>query len=157
MAGKKNPGQGLAPHGIRHAENVDDPIEAKGKGYYGKIPAGFSNSGERKGRDKYSLERDSATEISVSDAKGNSYPLIVPGLSKDELKHLVSGKEPTDEMYEKAEKHAAKRKAEGKSPFADDSELRYPKPEMKKGGVVKSASSRADGIAQRGKTKGRIR
>jgi hypothetical protein len=28
---------------------------------------------------------------------------------------------------------------------------------MKKGGAVKSASSRADGIAQRGKTKGRIR
>jgi hypothetical protein len=157
MASKKNSGQGLAPYGIRHAENVDDPIEAKGKGYYGKIPAGFSNSAERKGRDKYSLIPDSATEISASDSKGNSYPLIVPGLSKDELKHLASGKEPTDKMYEKAEKHAAKRKAEGKSPFADDSELRYPKPEMKKGGVVKSASQRADGIAQRGRTKGRVR
>jgi hypothetical protein len=56
-------------------------------------------------------------------------------------------------MYEKAEKHAEKRKAEGKSAFAKDEELRFPKPEMKKGGKVKSASARADGCAIRGKTR----
>jgi len=134
-------GQGIAPYGFRHAEKVSDPIEAKGKGYFGKLPA-------KGGR--------TSTEISASDSEGNSYPLLVPGITKAEMKRLLSDKKPTDAMYEKAEKHAAKRKAEGKSPFADSSELRYPVPEMKKGGAVKSASARGDGCACRGKTRGRM-
>ena len=135
------PGQGIAPYGFRHVEKLSDPIEAKGKGYFGKLPA-------KGGR--------TSTEISASDAEGNSYPLLVPGLTKAEIKRLLDDKKPTEAMYDKAEKHAAKRKAEGKSPFASDSELRYPVPEMNKGGKVSSASSRGDGIAQRGKTKGRM-
>lgn len=131
-------GQGIAPYGIRHAEKVSDPVEAKGKGYFGKLPA-------KGGR--------ASTEISASDDEGNSYPLLVPGLTKAEIKSLLAEEKPTSTIYEKAEKHAAKRKAEGKSSFANDSELRYPMPEMKKGGKVKSASSRADGIALRGKTR----
>ena len=134
-------GQGIAPYGFRHAEKLSDPIEVKGKGYFGKLPA-------KGGR--------TSTEISASDEEGNSYPLLVPGLTKAEIKRLLEDKKPTDAMYEKAEKHAAKRKAEGKSPFASDSELRYPVPEMKKGGTVKSASARADGIAKRGKTRGKM-
>ncbi len=45
---------------------------------------------------------------------------------------------------------AAKEESEAKS------ELKRETRGMKKGGKVKSASSRADGIAQRGKTKGRM-
>ena len=134
-------GQGIAPYGFRHAEKLSDPIEVKGKGYFGKLPA-------KGGR--------TSTEISASDEEGNSYPLLVPGLTKAEIKRLLEDKKPTDAMYEKAERHAAKRKAEGKSPFAKDSELRYPLPEMKKGGAVKSASVRADGCAKRGKTRGKM-
>jgi hypothetical protein len=136
------PGQGIAPYGFRRAEKLNDPIEAKEKGYFGKLPA-------KGGR--------TSTEISASDKEGNSYPLLVPGLTKAEIKRLLDDKKPTEAMYDKAERHAEKRKAEGKSPFAKDSELRYPLPEMKKGGAVKSASSRADGIAQRGKTRGKMR
>lgn len=132
------PGQGIAPYGFRHAEKLSDPIEAKGKGYFGKLPAKGGNT---------------STEISASDEKGNSYPLLVPGLTKAEMKRLLDDKKPTDAMYDKAERHAAKRRAEGKSPFASDSELRYPVPDMKTGGKVKSASARADGCCIRGKTR----
>ena len=129
---------GLAPYGFRHAEKVSDPFEPKGKGYFGKLPAKGGKT---------------STEISASNEKGESYPLLVPGLTKAEMRRLLDGKKPTEAMYEKAEKHAEKRKAEGKSAFAKDEELRFPKPEMKKGGKVKSASARADGCAIRGKTR----
>lgn len=135
-------GQGIAPYGFRHAEKASDPIEAKGKGYFGRLPAKGGKT---------------STEISASNEKGESYPLLVPGLTKAEMQRLLDGKTPTNVMYEKAERHAEKRKAEGKSPFASNLELRYPMPEMKKGGKVKSASARADGMAKRGKTKGRMR
>ena len=112
---------GLAPYGFRHAEKVSDPFEPKGKGYFGKLPAKGGTT---------------STEISASNEKGESYPLLVPGLTKAEMQRLLDGKKPTEAMYEKAEKHAEKRKAEGKSAFAKDEELRFPKPEMKKGGKV---------------------
>tara|TARA_R110000823_G_scaffold220612_1_gene349249 strand:- start:322 stop:735 length:414 start_codon:yes stop_codon:yes gene_type:complete len=134
-------GQGIAPYGIRHAEKVSDPIEAKEKGYFGKLPAKGGKI---------------STEISGNDNEGNSYPLLVPGLTKAEIKSLLAEERPiSKKIYEKAEEHAAKRKAEGKSTFASDSELRYPVPEMKKGGTVKvkSASARADGCCVRGKTR----
>lgn len=126
-------GQGLAPYELRHSgEGV------KGKGYFGKLPAkGGSVS----------------TEISSENDEGE-YPLIVPTLTKKELDHLLAGDKPTDEIYDKAESWARTRKKSGKSPFADPAELRMPVPK-KKGGIV-SASSRADGIAKRGKTKGRV-
>lgn len=116
-----NRGQGLAPYGFRHAERLSDSFEPKEKGYYGKLPAKGGST---------------ATEISASDEDGNSYPLLVPGLSKAEVDHLLAGKRPTNAMYDKAEAHAAKRRAEGKSPFASSNELRYPTPEMRRGGVV---------------------
>jgi hypothetical protein len=137
MATQRSNGQGLAPYGFRHAEKLSDSFEPKGKGYFGKL-----------------LEKDGiATEISASNEKGESYPLLVPGLTKAEMQHLLDGKKPTDAIYKKAEKHAEKRKAEGKSAFAKNEELRFPKPEMKKGGRVRTASQRADGIAIRGKTR----
>jgi hypothetical protein len=73
-------GQGIAPYGIRHAEKVSDPIEAKGKGYFGAMPT---------------KEGDPATEISGSNEAGESYPLIAPGLTKAELKSLLAGEKPS--------------------------------------------------------------
>ena len=128
-----NGDEGLAPYGLRHSgEGV------KGKGYFGELPT-------KSGR--------TATEISSENDDGE-YPLIVPTLTKKELDHLLSDAKPTDEIYDKAESWARDRKKNGKSPFASPTELRVPIPN-KKGGIV-SASKRADGIASRGKTRGRI-
>jgi hypothetical protein len=125
--------EGLAPYGQRHSgEGI------KGKGYFGELPT-------KSGR--------TATEISSENDDGE-YPLIVPTLTKKELDHLLSDEKPTDEIYDKAESWARTRKKNGQSPFALPTELRMPIPK-KKGGVV-SASKRADGIASRGKTRGRL-
>jgi hypothetical protein len=126
-------GQGLAPYGLRHSGEG-----AKGKGYFGELPT---------------TDGRTATEISSENDEGE-HPLIVPTLTKKELNHLLSGEEPTDEIYDKAASWARTRRKSGKSPFADPTELRMPVPE-KKGGLI-SASSRADGIAQRGKTRGKL-
>jgi hypothetical protein len=103
--------EGLAPYGFRHAERAGDPIEVKGKGYFGMLP--------HKGG-------GSSTEISSDNGKMD-YPLLVPTLTKEERQHLLDGKDPTDAIYEKAEAHANRRLKEGKSPYAKPSELRYPK------------------------------
>lgn len=105
-------GKGLAPYGIRHAESASEPFEAKGKGYFGEL----SHKGG-----------SVSTEISASNEKG-SYPLLVPTLNKDEVDLLLSGEQPTDAIYDKAEQHAERRRAIGKSPFAQPDELRYPVP-----------------------------
>lgn len=125
--------EGLAPYGLR---NSGDGV--KGKGYFGGLP---TKSGH------------TATEISSENDEGE-YPLIVPTLTKKELDHVLSGEKPTDEIYDKAESWARTRKKSGKNSFAEPTELRVPTPK-KKGGIV-SASSRADGIAARGKTRGRV-
>ena len=125
--------EGLAPYGLRHSGEG-----AKGKGYFGDLPT-------KSGR--------TATEYSIEDESGE-YPSLVPTLTKKELNHLLADKKPTDEIYDKAESWANERKKNGKSPFASPTELRMPTPN-KKGGVI-SASSRADGVAKRGKTKGRF-
>ena len=126
--------EGLAPYGLRNSGD-----EVKGKGYFGELPT-------KSGR--------TATEISTGNDEGE-YPLIVPTLTKKELNHLLADKKPTDEIYDKAESWANERKKNGKSPFAEPTELRMPAPK-KKGGLLKTASSRADGLARRGKTKGRF-
>ena len=126
---------GLKFYGVRH-----NSTDAKGKGYFGELPASGGKT---------------ATEISSSNDGIGDYPLLVPTLTKKEIEHLTSGNEPTDEIYDKAELWAKSRKEQGKSPFAQTNELRVPVPK-KKGGIVKSASHRADGIAKRGKTRGRI-
>lgn len=101
----------LAPYGFRHAERAGDPIEVKGKGYFGAMKSSDGIS----------------TEIS-SDNDEFSYPMMVPGMSEAELNILLKGDKPTDAMYDKAEAHARKRMAEGKSPFAGKTELRMPPP-----------------------------
>ena len=128
---------GLKFYGVRH-----DSDTLKGKGYFGELPTS---------------EGKKATEISSYDESIGDYPLLVPTLTKAEIKHLTSGKEPTDEIYNKAERWAKTRQEQGKSTFAQPDELRVPVPK-KRGGIVKSksASKRADGCAQRGKTRGKI-
>jgi len=125
--------EGIAPFGIRHAGD-----SAKGKGYFGYLdtPQGHV-----------------MTEFSSEDEKGE-YPLVVPTLTKKELEKLRS-EGVTPEIEDKAHSWAETRRKAGKSPFAQPNELRMPVPK-KKGGVIRTASSRADGIAKRGKTRGRL-
>ena len=104
--------EGLAPYGFRHAESVSDPFEAKGKGFLGhRSHKGGSTS----------------TEISTYTRELGDHPMMVPTLTNSELQHLLDGNEPTEAIYKKADDHAAKRKAEGKSTFAQPNELRFPK------------------------------
>jgi hypothetical protein len=124
--------EGLAPHGLR---NAGDSV--KGKGYFGYLDT---------------TKGHPMTEYSAEDEKGE-YPLVVPTLTKKELETLKSEKS-TPEIEDKAHSWAETRRKSGKSPFAEPTEMRMPTPK-KKGGMV-SASSRADGIAQRGRTKGRV-
>lgn len=110
-------GQGLAPYGLRHSGEG-----AKGKGYFGELP---HQSGSP------------ATELSAEHPDIGEYPLIVPTLSHEELQHLLSGKPPTEDIYFKAEEHAERRKKQGKHPFAQPDELRYPLPKkMAEGGAA---------------------
>jgi hypothetical protein len=105
---------GIAPYGLRNSGEG-----AKGKGYFGALP---------------NKEGGVSTEItSEFEYKGKNveHPLIVPTLNKAELDHLLSGKKPTETIYSKAEAFAKKRIDEGKSVFADPTELRYPMPDKK--------------------------
>lgn len=98
---------GIAPYGVRHSGEG-----AKGKGYFGKLPT----------KDGF------ATELSVESDRAGEHPLLVPTLTKKEINHLLSGGEPTNSIYEKAERYALERKDAGKSPFAGSTELRRPLP-----------------------------
>ena len=126
---------GLKFYGARH-----DSDTIKGKGYFGELP---TKSGKK------------ATEISSYNEEIGDYPLLVPTLNKREIELLTSDEEPTEDIYNKAESWAKERKKQGKSPFAQPNELRVPVPK-KRGGMIKSASKRADGKAKRGKTRGKM-
>lgn len=102
--------KGVAPYGFRHIESANEVALPKGKGYFGNLP---------------NQARSVSTEISASDESG-SFPLLTPNLSKDQINHLLANKEPTQDIYEMAKKHAELRKATGMSPFATAFELRYP-------------------------------
>ena len=102
--------EGLAPYGTRYAgEGV------KGQGYFGMQPAADGYSSEISAEDNPSL-------------RNQEYPLMVPGISREELEMLLLGSQPTPSIFDKARAHAQKRIAAGMSPFAQPSELRYPVP-----------------------------
>jgi hypothetical protein len=106
--------EGLAPYGLRNSGEG-----AKGKGYFGALP---------------NKEGGVSTEISSEftyKGKNVEHPLIVPTLNKAELNHLLAGKEATDAIYSKAQAFAKKRIDEGKSVFAEPTEMRYPTPDQK--------------------------
>jgi len=110
-------GQGLAPSGMRHGS-----MQPKGKGYFGVL--------SRPNDDSSSTELSS--EFTFKNKKVE-YPLIVPTLSKGELNHLLSGEEPTNKIYDKAESWAKSRIKKGLSPFSGNNELRIPTPKYMDG------------------------
>ena len=109
--------QGVAPYGMRHGT-----ITPKGKGYFGELKR---------------PDGDSSTELSSEfEYKGGKveYPLIVPTLSESEINLLLSGAEPTDDIYNKAESWAKFRIDKGLSPFASSTgNEKFPRPKMQTG------------------------
>lgn len=101
--------------------------------------------------------RDVMTEVSLGEPGSKTdidRPSIIPGMHPADLNYIrETGKVPED-VKATSLQFANERRKEGKSPYYE-SEKGY-----KKGGKVKakvsSASKRGDGIAQRGKTKGRL-
>jgi hypothetical protein len=98
-------------YGARYAESAGDPLEMKGKGYFGLLPT---------------AEGQVATEISSTDEQGRHYPLLVPTLTQAEIQHLLQGNQPTNNIYDKAEMWAESRRKMGLSPFAAPNEMRVP-------------------------------
>lgn len=71
------------------------------------------------------------TEFSASeniDGVDVQFPLIVPTLTREELDWLLAGNDPTESIYQKAIAYAKMRMQSNLSPFAQQSELRYPIP-----------------------------
>lgn len=65
---------------------------------------------------------DVMTELSVGvniDGRETEIPLLVPGLTKKQLQHLLDGGAPTQEIVDLAVEHARTRMKAGKSPFFD--------------------------------------
>lgn len=109
--------QTLAPYGVRYGNDqaTNNPFTAKGKGYFGQLPA----------------QDGVATELSsIFEHEGQQveHPLIVPTLNAQELQYLTAGNQPTPEIEMKAQQYAIDRLKRGKSPFAQQNELRYPIP-----------------------------
>ncbi len=107
------PMYGKGPYAARYGLREDGT--PKGEGYYGKVarpnnPANFST------------ELSTSTSDFAQNGKDVLHPLMVPGLTKQELDNLVAGGTPTQAVYDKALDHARMRVAQGKSPFADKGE-----------------------------------
>lgn len=88
----------------------------KGLGYFGPV----DNL-----RGGYSTELAADTEIG---GRRVDFPLMVPTLTRQELNHLLSGAQPTPEIYDKAIAHAIQRGQGAKDPFATQSDLPLPLP-----------------------------
>ena len=85
----------------------------KGKGFLGQLPHASGKT---------------STEISIGvniGGKETEIPALVPTLTKQEVQLLLSGKEPTKEIIQKAVDHAKKRMAEGKNVFANPNDGDY--------------------------------
>ena len=80
---------------------------------------------------------------------GSGVGRIADEIAKKTLQGVTAAGDPDYQEVRKQKREKAKRES--------DSEMRRETRGMKKGGVVKSASSRADGIAQRGKTRGMMK
>jgi hypothetical protein len=113
--------EGIAPYGIRYADSLSSQPSAKGMGYFGMVPSNAGGGGIGA----------SSSELSSSFEQGGKtieHPLMVPTLNAQELQHLLSGAEPTDAIYKKAQDHALMRIGQGLSPFSGPQDLRYPVP-----------------------------
>ena len=92
-------------------------------------PEGFRADSTKKGLGYFGeLKRPDgqvSTEISIGveiDGKEIEIPTLVPTLTQDEINYLLKGGEPTDDIVDKAVKHAKERIKYGKSPFAQKGE-----------------------------------
>ena len=113
-------GMGINPYGGRHADSLNSPMSMKGLGYFGRVP----HSGGQ-----------TSTELSSSftqDGKTVEHPLMVPGLTADEMRHLMSGAKPTAAIYKKAQDFTLSRIDQNKSAFAGPQDLRLPNPMLRK-------------------------
>ncbi len=84
----------------------------KGKGFFGELPYG-------------NKKNEIATELSTSvnvDGKDILIPLLVPTLNREEIDSLLAGGKPSESIYKKAIDFSQKRKAAGKSYFAEKGE-----------------------------------
>lgn len=101
---------GVGP-GSKKDENTRVDGTEKGKGFLGvlKRPDG-----------KVSTELSVGVNI---DGKETLIPSLVPTLNKKEIDHLLNGGKTTKAIIDKAVAHARKRIADGKSPFADESDV----------------------------------
>ena len=115
------------PYGLRHDSELP-----KGKGYFGPMT---TSSG------------DVMTEYSSSDDAGD-YPLVVPTLTADEIRTLLSNGELTEQMLEKAQGWADARRKMGKSPFAGSDELRLPIPKKEGGTIGKNVGRGMAGLTR---------
>ena len=114
-------GQGLAPYGMRYAgeSGLNELVLPKGKGFMGNV--------SNKPLDKMT-ELSSAFEYN---GKLVPHPLVVPTLLPEELsmlKNLKEDEQIPEGIYRKAQDYARMRLEQGLSPFASQSELRYPVP-----------------------------
>jgi len=106
----------LAPFGLRYSESLADQPQIKGRGYMGAIPTSMG---------------EPMTELSSSfelDGQVIQHPFIVPTLLPQEIELLRMGREPTPEIYQKAQQFALGRIQQGLSPFATPQDLRMPVP-----------------------------
>ena len=102
---------GLAPGGIRHSG-----LAPKGLGFFGSIPNPAGGT---------------STELSSDFQYGKKnvdHPLLVPGLTREEIDTVLAGGKMTDSIYRKAQDFAIERMKRGLSPFAGPTDLRLPLP-----------------------------
>ena len=85
----------------------------KGKGYFGPL---------KRPDKKISTELSFTFHRPEFNQAEIEAPLLVPSLDYDEVKLLLSGKKPTDSIYNKAEEYAMMRISFGLSPFAQEGE-----------------------------------
>lgn len=94
-----NLGYGQRPDGSQKGEGFLGPLKAKDGSTMTEFSVGVNIGG---------------TEMDI--------PTFVPTLTKAELNELLSGKDPSDAVVQKAVDHAKMRISEGKSPFAQKGE-----------------------------------
>jgi hypothetical protein len=143
----------------REAERVED-LKLEDKRAIGKVKPGAPYYQPEDDAPDRALTRAKAQAEYMKNQSGANYQRDEGMLADTSrtLKNLIAGKRGTDAMeYGDEGLMSGARKAGREAVMREAaSELQRESRGMKKGGKVSSASSRADGIAKRGKTKGRM-
>lgn len=143
----------------REAEKVRD-LQALDKQAISKVKPGAPYYQPEDDAPDRALARAKAQGEYVKKMSGDDYQRDegLLGDTSRTIKNLMAGKRGTDAMeYGDESLMSGARKAGREAVMREAaSELQRESRGMKQGGKVKSASSRGDGIAQRGKTKGRM-